>query len=299
MKTDEGRHMNIKDIVIRDPFILVDDGSYYLYGTRSETAWGHGNGFDVYESSDLENWTGPVEIFHRPDSFWADKEFWAPECIRKGRKYYLTATFGREGKPKRIHILESDTPAGPFALLTECPITPKDWNCLDGTVYTDASGTSWLVFSHSFPQEPGGAITAARLSDDMTRLVSEPQTLFHAQDAAWTRPIPFAKEEFGLDGDNYFSDGPYLFYNRRGKLCMLWSSWSERGYAMGISVSEDGITGPWIHGEKAAYYGGGHGMVFNGNSGESYVMWHAPNEALHEHPRLMPLDQFAGGADQA
>ena len=68
---------------------------------------------------------------------------------------------------------------------------------------------------------------------------------------------------------------------------------------MGISVSEDGITGPWIHEEKAAYYGGGHGMVFNGNSGESYVMWHAPNEALHEHPRLMPLDQFAGGADQA
>ena len=242
--------MNTKDIVIRDPFILADEGKYYLYGTRSETAWGHGDGFDVYESSDLEEWTGPAEIFRRPADFWADKEFWAPECIRKGDKYYLIATFGTEGKPKGIQILESDTPAGPFALLTECPITPKDWNCLDGTVYTDASGTSWLVFSHSFPQEPGGAITAARLSDDMTRR-------------------------------------------------MLWSSWSERGYAMGISVSEDGITGPWIHGEKAAYYGGGHGMVFNGNSGESYVLWHAPNEALHEHPRLMPLDQFAGGADQA
>ena len=191
--------MNTKDIVIRDPFILADEGRYYLYGTRSETAWGHGDGFDVYESSDLEEWTGPAEIFRRPANFWADKEFWAPECIRKGDKYYLIATFGTEGKPKGIQILESDTPAGPFALLTECPITPKDWNCLDGTVYTDASGTSWLVFSHSFPQEPGGAITAARLSDDMTRLVSEPQTLFHAQDAAWTRPIPFAKEEFELN----------------------------------------------------------------------------------------------------
>ena len=291
--------MNTKDIVIRDPFILADEGKYYLYGTRSETAWGHGDGFDVYESSDLEEWTGPAEIFRRPANFWADKEFWAPECIRKGDKYYLIATFGTEGKPKGIQILESDTPAGPFALLTECPITPKDWNCLDGTVYTDASGTSWLVFSHSFPQEPGGAITAARLSDDMTRLVSEPQTLFHAQDAAWTRPIPFAKEEFGLDGDNYFSDGPYLFYNKSGKLCMLWSSWSERGYAMGISVSEDGINGPWIHSQEAAYYGGGHGMVFRENSGESNVLWHAPNEALHEHPRLMPLDQFTGETERA
>ena len=76
--------MNTTDIVIRDPFILADGGRYYLYGTRSETAWGHGDGFDVYESSDLEDWTGPKEIFHRPDDFWADKEFWAPECIRKG-----------------------------------------------------------------------------------------------------------------------------------------------------------------------------------------------------------------------
>ena len=111
--------MKTTDIVIRDPFILADDGRYYLYGTRSETAWGHGDGFDVYESSNLEDWTGPKEIFHRPDHFWADKEFWAPECIRKGGRYYLIATFGTEGKPKGIQILESSSPEGPFTLLTQ------------------------------------------------------------------------------------------------------------------------------------------------------------------------------------
>lgn len=287
--------MNTTDIVIRDPFILADGGRYYLYGTRSETAWGHGDGFDVYESSDLEDWTGPKEIFHRPDDFWADKEFWAPECIRKGDRYYLIATFGTEGKPKGIQILESGRPDGPFKLLTPAPVTPKDWNCLDGTVYTNDLDESWLVFSHGFPQEPGGAIMAARLLDDMTGLASQPQTLFHAEDAPWTRPIPFAKEEFGLDGDNYFSDGPYLFYNDSRQLCMLWSSWSERGYAMGISVSESGIAGPWHHAPKAAYYGGGHGMVFRKETGEEYVVWHAPNEALKEHPRFMMMNEFADG----
>ena len=128
----------------------------------------------------------------------------------------------------------------------------------------------------------------------MTGLASEPQTLFHAEDAPWTRSIPFAKEEFGLDGDNYFSDGPYLFYNDSRQLCMLWSSWSERGYAMGISVSESGITGPWHHAPKAAYYGGGHGMVFQTNAGEEYVVWHAPNEAQKEHPRFMLMEEFSG-----
>ena len=31
--------MKREEINIRDPFVLVDEGKYYLYGTRSETAW--------------------------------------------------------------------------------------------------------------------------------------------------------------------------------------------------------------------------------------------------------------------
>ena len=39
MKTDE--------INIRDPYILCDNGIYYLYGTRAETCWGKAEGFDL------------------------------------------------------------------------------------------------------------------------------------------------------------------------------------------------------------------------------------------------------------
>ena len=31
--------MKFCDINIRDPFVLVENGRYYLYGTRGETAW--------------------------------------------------------------------------------------------------------------------------------------------------------------------------------------------------------------------------------------------------------------------
>lgn len=71
--------MKNKEINIRDPFVLVHDGHYYLYGTRAKTCWGKADGFDCYVGTDLENWEGPFEVFHRPEGFWADKNYWAPE----------------------------------------------------------------------------------------------------------------------------------------------------------------------------------------------------------------------------
>lgn len=42
--------MRREDIDIRDPYVLVHDGKYYLYGTRSATCWGEADGFDCYVS---------------------------------------------------------------------------------------------------------------------------------------------------------------------------------------------------------------------------------------------------------
>ena len=101
-----------------------------MYGTRAETCWGAAEGFDCFKSKDLENWEGPFEIFHKPEDFWADRCFWAPECYEINGKYYLVATFGSE-KHKGIQILQSDTPDGTFQIMTETPLTPDDWNCID------------------------------------------------------------------------------------------------------------------------------------------------------------------------
>ena len=34
------RYVHIKDIRIRDPFVFVEDGKYYLLGTTGEDLWG-------------------------------------------------------------------------------------------------------------------------------------------------------------------------------------------------------------------------------------------------------------------
>lgn len=41
----------------RDPYILTYDGTYYMYGTKGETAFDkEAYGFDVYKSKDLDSW---------------------------------------------------------------------------------------------------------------------------------------------------------------------------------------------------------------------------------------------------
>ena len=274
--------MRTNEICLRDPFVLQDGGKYYMYGTRSATAWTSADGFDVYVSSDLENWSSPKEIFHNDGSFWATKNYWAPECIKYQGAYYLLSTFGGEGRKKGIQFLKSDRPDGMFTPVTPLPITREDWECLDGTFFEDSDGTPYLIFSHSVPEEPRGAICAAKLKSDFTALASEAKVLFYADEARWTKPIPFAKAEFGIDGDAYFSDGPYII-ERGEKIVLLWSSWSENGYAMGISTSEN-LFGKWTHGETPIAEGGGHGMTFTGKGGERLLCYHSPNDALKEHP---------------
>lgn len=59
-KNGKEKMMKCENIKIRDPFVLVHDGQYYMYGTRSETAFmGEAYGFDVYVSRDLGNWEEP------------------------------------------------------------------------------------------------------------------------------------------------------------------------------------------------------------------------------------------------
>ncbi|MGN1022292.1 MAG: family 43 glycosylhydrolase, partial [Lachnospiraceae bacterium] len=90
--------MTSSEILIRDPFVLPYQGKYYLYGTRSETAFAkEAFGFDVYVSDDLKNWSAPAECFHRPEGFWAVMHYWAPEVHLYQNAFYMFATFS-DGK---------------------------------------------------------------------------------------------------------------------------------------------------------------------------------------------------------
>jgi beta-xylosidase len=159
--------MKLSEIHIRDPFILAENDTYYLYGTRGADTWGKGYGFDVYVSRDLETFSDPIEVFTPPHDFWSDKNFWAPEVHKYHGKYYMLASFIGDTRNRGTQILVADSPLGPFVPHSDGPVTPAEWNCLDGTLHVDADGTPYMIYCKEWfqPQEAiVGEIHAIRLT---------------------------------------------------------------------------------------------------------------------------------------
>ncbi len=290
------RSLELKDIHLRDPFVLLSDDRYHLYGTRGPTVWTQADGFDCYTSDDLVSWRGPFEIFHKPQDFWADRSYWAPECFFYEGSYYLIATFGADDRGVGIQILKADSALGPFELHSDGPVTPAGGDYLDGTLYVDAGGAPYLVFSGSFKQAAEGQMCVVELARDLKTTVGDIHVIFNAVDAPWARPFPFAKD-FGIEGEVYLSDGPFAYQTRSGQLLLLWSSFGPSGYATGIARSAaGGILGPWVHEAQPLFAeDGGHGMVFRSREGRLLLALHAPNSSGQERPTLIELIETDDG----
>ena len=71
--------MNCNEINIRDPFVLYENGQYYMYGSRAKNFAMCSGGFDVYVSADLENWSEPKVCFNSEAFDLNNGANWAPE----------------------------------------------------------------------------------------------------------------------------------------------------------------------------------------------------------------------------
>jgi arabinan endo-1,5-alpha-L-arabinosidase len=286
------------DIHIRDPFVLpvMAEKLYYLYGTTGPDAWTNSAlGFEHYTSSDLQHWEGPFPAFRPPANFWADRNFWAPEVHAYRERYYLFATFKAEGGCRGTQILAADGPQVPFMPISNGPVTPRDWGCLDGTLYVDADDHPWMVFCHEWVQVGDGEICARQLSDDLASAIGQPHLLFRASEAPWSLEI----NSKGRKG--YVTDGPRLHRLENGKLIMLWSSFGTGGYTVGIARSDSGdILGPWQQAPEPLYAGdGGHCMVFRAFDGQLWLAFHRPNQSPGERPHFVPLRETESSVEIA
>ena len=249
---------------LRDPFVLVVGETLYAYGT----------GWEVYRNTSgtlVGHWEPLGRCVKAPDDF-KDCD-WAPEVHRYKDAYYMFTTYrSSETGRRECFILRADKPEGPFLRHSVKHLTPKDWDCIDGTLYIDKSGDPYMVFVHEWITMPDkvGTFAVARLSADLTHLVSAPTELFRADDAAWA-----------TEG---ITDGCFLYRTEEGSLLMLWSNVDSDGYAVGIARSESGeIEGPWTQERAPLYskaslgvYDGGHGMIFTHRE-KKYLSIHSPN----------------------
>ncbi len=275
---------------IRDPFVLVDGGHYYLYESKP---WSGGNEVFVRRGADLVTWTGREPAMVLPKDVHATA-IWAPEVHKYNGKYYLFVTITeKEGTrdikamsarakksslaPRGTWIFVADRPTGPFKPVKKGPVPPAEYQTLDGTLLVE-DGKPYMVYCHEWTQMGNGTIEYAPLAPDFASFLEPPKTLLDAESAmkdAWV-----------------VTDGPFFYRSEKSKrLYLIWSNMVKgHGYCVFVRSSESGsIKGPWSKDEMLFGKDGGHAMIFKGLDGRLRITLHQPNKSPNERMKLFEL----------
>lgn len=246
----------VQDANVPDPYILADPVSknYYMYantfpcGRTPADRRGTGNTFYAMQSEDLVHWSDPILVFEQND-FWASEDYSAPKVFYYQGQYYLIASFSAPGRLRCCQALVADSPLGPFRPVSDRPLTPPAWQCMDGMLYLDGDGDPWLVFAHDWVQVYDGQICAIQLEKDLSGPVGNPMILFRGSEAPWGDDFMYCTDEGGGA-----ARAPWAHRLADGSLVILWTNCTPYGYAVGIARSTSGeIWGPWEQFDRPVY----------------------------------------------
>ena len=298
--TPEVKTVPLAELSMSDPFILADEATHTYYLTSS--------GGRIYTSPDLKMWTGPYQAFDVSGT-WMEKSgsVAAAELHKFGDKYYYIGTFRDPDKlvdviPRRYNvnraqsmILVADKAIGPYKPIVneyDFCVYPENWAILDGTMYQE-NGKNYVIFVHEWLQTIDGTMELMEMSEDWSRPVSKPKTLFRASEAPWVYEMNGNGEAtYGMKIPGWVTDGPELFRTGTGRLGMLWASWGKNRYCEGVAWSESGtIEGPWIQ-ETESLKGdnSGHAMMFTTFEGKRLLSIHHVEGNGPRKPELWEID---------
>lgn len=270
-----------QDIYIRDPFVLADNDTYYMYGTTKP----YKGSFDVFTSKNLISWERQERCFVADENFWGKDSFWAPEVYKytyNGETaYYMFASFEGSDALNGTSVLKADSPLGPFKAWSNGALTMPGHDCIDGTLYVDETGNPYMIYSHVWECDdkncynPGvlptmGSIAYVELSPDLKSIATD------AEYQEWF------DGKYG-DMNNFVTDGPFVYTNN-GQKYLLWSTTDQTpnpsSYkTMCTPFNELGETID-IEQQTTILYGedGGHAMVFTDFAGDDCLVLHTPNK---------------------
>lgn len=257
-------------LLLADPFVLEDDGWYYIYGTHAD------DGIVVYRSRDLKHWSGRCGnarngLALHMDDVWGERFFWAPEVYKVGDRYLMTYS-----AEEHICYAESDSPCGPFVQREKRPYL--DEKGIDSSIFFDDDGTPymfWVRFT------AGNVIWVAEMTPDLHEVKLETaRRLIDAEEGTWERVQARVAE------------GP-LVIKHGGKYYLTYScnDYRSKDYAVGVAVA-DNVMGPYERCEgnpilhrHCGYVGTGHHAVLRTSRGRLYIVYHAHNSGERIHPR--------------
>lgn len=265
--TKPPKTVQLNPILLADPTIFYNKGTYYLYGTTTGNI-PNGEGFQVYTSSDLKKWNGPSGAqnglaLKKGDSF-GDKGFWAPQILEYNKKFYMIYTAN-----ENIAIAVSDSPLGPFKNESKKAII-ETGNQIDPFIFIDEDGKKYL---YHVRLTNGNRIFVAEINDDLQSI--KPETLTECISGT----LPWENTE---NTSWPVTEGPTVL-KHNGLYYLIYSANDFRNpdYAVGYATSKSPL-GPWeksadspvISRKNTNQNGIGHGDVFWDKDNKMHYVLH-------------------------
>lgn len=258
-------------LMLADPFIMEEDGWYYIYGTKDA------DGIVVHKSQDLKNWTSRCGnakkglALHK-DDVWGNSMFWAPEVYKHNGKYIMTYS-------SDLHICyaESESPCGPFVQKDKRPYL-SDEEGIDASIFIDDNGKAYIFWVRFM--KGGNIIWAAEMTPDLHNIkIETAQELIDAKEHTWEKR------------QGRIAEGP-LTFKHKGKYYLTFScnDFRSREYAVGYAVSDNPLgpykryeNNPILH-RHCGYFGTGHHAIFRSGK-HLYMVYHAHKSHTTVTPR--------------
>ena len=244
-------------LTLADPFVLLHNEVYYVYGT------GSANGIQVAVSRDLRTWmfgkglSSEGLALHKNDSY-GRRNFWAPEVYERDGKFIM---FYSSDMPVCAAI--ADSPLGPFRQTEKKPLL--DRKGIDNSLFVAADGRAWMYYVHF---SKGNTIWLAELEKDWLHVRPGSERLLFQADAIWEK--------------NSVVEGPFVVkFGEKYALTYSACDYRNPDYAVGVAFAVS-PEGPWVKSETNPILhrfhglsGTGHHSLFKDKAGKWRIVFHA------------------------
>ena len=283
------------EILLPDPTIFFENGTYYLTGTGAHMK--SGRAFPLYKSKDLVSWQQAGHLLDIRSGF-GECDFWAPQIFKnKDGTYELL--FCAKGKPdfsEKVGRFVACAKSDKIDFKNARALKTDVFYEIDPFLFVDDDSQLYLYYTR-------GPIYGVKINSKFERISEVKKLLGVTLD--WERkPLP---DEFkalnekidpGKLWDRFHhsrgvSEGPTLI-KRGGKYVLFYSANDFRSpdYCVGVAVADSPLgdfkkiqDGPVISREIVGFNGSGHGDIFFDKNGAMWYVFHTHNSNIRIHPR--------------
>lgn len=249
-----------------DPYILKENGTYYLYATTATYG-----GFLVSSSTDLVNWHS-LGFCAKKGDIYGNSDFWAPEVYKYQGKYYLLYS-----TDEHIALAVSDSPAGPFVKTSDGYLLED--KCIDGHFLFDDDGSIYLYMAYW--GKTGEEIWGCRMKSDLSGII----------------PDTMAQLTSCKSSEGGVNEGPFMLkYQGRYYLTYSVNGYTDHNYSVKLAVSDSPLgdyagkgtilekTGPLVG-------TGHHSFTTSPDGSELIIAYHCHYSTTRIHERKLCIDR--------